>query len=240
MSLVKHLPNTITLCNLLSGCTGSVFALRGQTDVTFLCVLLSGVFDFFDGFTARLTGSYSEIGKELDSLADLISFGLAPALTFYACYHASEHTLPLLAWVPLLIAAFSALRLAKFNLDSRQTKSFIGMPTPACALLVIPLCLYGESTGGAIHSLLTSEWFIPAASIVLSALLVAEIPMLSMKKSGRRLLWFLAGAAVIIVCCIIFEPHADRWYLYPALWLSLIFVWYLLLNCTACIVAQKQ
>ena len=235
----KHIPNSITLCNLLSGCIGCIFALRGRMDAVLLCVLLSGLFDFLDGFTARLIGAYSEIGKELDSLADDISFGLVPAISLYSFYNSGTHIYQWLAYTALLISAFSALRLAKFNLDERQAKSFLGMPTPACALLVVPLGLYAQQTTGVLHSLMISEWFIPILSILLSFLLICEIPMLSMKQFGKRQKAFFAGSAVIIVACLI-SVRTEVWYLHPALWLTLIFSYYILLNIILTVFDKKS
>ena len=130
----KHIPNTITCCNLISGCIATYFAFQGDFELALLFIIIGAVFDFFDGMTARLLGVSSPIGKELDSLADDITFGFAPsAIIFgYLCtFHIHIFTLPFLAFV---MAAFSALRLAKFNLDERQALGFIGLPTPANAL----------------------------------------------------------------------------------------------------------
>ena len=224
MTIRKHIPNTLALCNLLSGCTGCVFALRGQLDVTLACVLISGCFDFLDGFSARLLKAYSDIGKELDSLADLISFGLSPALSLLAVYEAGEHALPQLGYAALLLAAFSALRLAKFNLDERQTKSFLGLPTPACALLVIPLCVYGTASEGIAHNLIGSEWFVPALSVALSLLLVSEIPMLSMKQFTPKLKAFIVGSVLLVAVTAVFVECS------LSLWLTVMFTYYILLN----------
>lgn len=228
----KHIPNTITLCNLLAGCTGVVFALRGQFSATLLCVLLSGLFDFFDGFAARKLHVVSPIGKELDSLADMVSFGLSPAVSLLAWYGAAQPALRWLGYAALLIAAFSALRLAKFNLDERQTSSFIGLPTPACALLVIPLCVYAQHTDGFLHQIMATVWFIPVLSVVLSALLVCELPMFSLKKTTGLMKAFIAGAVVLIAACLIREIKAP-WYVTVSLCIFLILVYYLVLNLAA-------
>ena len=225
----KHIPNAITLCNLLAGCTGVVFALRGQFTATLLCVLLSGLFDFFDGFAARKLHVVSPIGKELDSLADVISFGLSPAMSLLAWYGAAQPALHWLGYAALLVAAFSAVRLAKFNLDERQSSSFIGLPTPACALLVIPLCVYTQFTDGFLHILMSTAWFIPVLSIVLSALLVCEIPMFSLKKMTGQLKAFIVGSVVLVAACIIREIHGP-WYVTVSLCIFLILVYYLVLN----------
>ena len=136
----KHIPNTITCCNLISGCAATVFAIYGVPELALSLIILGAVFDFFDGMSARLLHVSSEIGKELDSLADVVTFGVAPSSILYwylgmidypAFLEPMREVVPFFAYV---LAAFSALRLAKFNLDTRQTTSFIGLPTPADAL----------------------------------------------------------------------------------------------------------
>ena len=225
----KHIPNAITLCNLLAGCMGVVFALRGQFSATLLCVLLSGLFDFFDGFAARKLHVTSPIGKELDSLADVISFGLSPALALFAWYGAAQPSLRWIGCAALLVAAFSALRLARFNLDERQTSSFIGLPTPACALLVIPLCVYAQYTDGFLHHMMATTWFIPVLSVVLSALLVCEMPMFSLKKMTGQLKAFIVGSVVLVAACIIREIESP-WHVTLSLCIFLILTYYLVLN----------
>src|SRR5574344_855603 len=138
MNFKKHIPNSITCCNLISGCIATTYAFSGNPKMALLWIIVGAVFDFFDGMSARLLHVSSPIGKELDSLADDITFGLAPAsiafmllADFPFCLDGVGRLLPYTAF---LIAAFSALRLAKFNLDTRQTTSFIGLPTPANAL----------------------------------------------------------------------------------------------------------
>ncbi|MBQ0122713.1 MAG: CDP-diacylglycerol--serine O-phosphatidyltransferase [Bacteroidales bacterium] len=224
MSIRKHIPNALTLCNLLCGCIGCMSALEGEPLVTFYCVIASGVFDFLDGFCARLLKAYSEIGKELDSLADLISFGLSPALTLFVAYREGNHAFPPLAYSALLIAAFSALRLAKFNLDERQTKSFLGLPTPACALLAVPLCAYAAQSEAAVHTLMASEWFVPALSIALSLLLVSEIPMLSLKGGSSALKMFFVGSILLVTVTAVFVECN------VCLLCSVVFTFYILLN----------
>lgn len=174
----KHIPNTITCCNLISGCIATYFAFQGDFELALLFIIIGAVFDFFDGMTARLLGVSSPIGKELDSLADDITFGFAPsAIIFgYLCnFHIHIFILPFLAFV---MAAFSALRLAKFNLDERQALGFIGLPTPANALfwgsLIVGLQQHGISFEGL-------EWIILVGTFISSYLLIAEIPMFALK-----------------------------------------------------------
>ena len=180
----KHIPNTLTLCNLLSGCAGVVFATRGNFSAVLVCLIFSELFDFFDGFSARALGAYSDIGKELDSLADLVSFGLCPSMCLFAWYGIAHPEIPLLRWFPFLITAASALRLAKFNIDTRQTSSFLGLATSGCALLLTPLAVYSFYTEGFLHILMGTVWFIPVLTLVFSFLLVCEFPMFSLKKTS--------------------------------------------------------
>lgn len=149
--ITRNIPNTITSCNLFCGCIASYMAFHSKYELALLFIVLGATFDFFDGMTARLLHVSSPIGKELDSLADDITFGLAPAAIAFSLFkevHYPDFLQPLSGIMPytaFLIAVFSALRLAKFNLDERQTSSFIGMPTPANALF------WGSLTVGA-HS----------------------------------------------------------------------------------------
>ena len=174
----KHLPNTITCCNLISGCTATYFAFMSDFQMALLFIVIGAVFDFFDGMAARLLHVSSPIGKELDSLADDITFGFAPsAIIFsYLCtFHIHMLFVPFLAFV---MAAFSALRLAKFNLDERQALGFIGLPTPANALfwgsLIVGLQQYEVYFEGL-------EWVILLGSFISCYLLIAEIPMFALK-----------------------------------------------------------
>ena len=174
----KHIPNTITCCNLISGCIATYFAFQSEFQMALLFIVIGAVFDFFDGMSARLLGVSSPIGKELDSLADDITFGFAPsAIVFsYLCSFATH-----LVWMPYLafvMAAFSALRLAKFNLDEREALGFIGLPTPANALFwgspVCGLMDYEVAFEGL-------EWVTLLLVFFTSYLLIAEIPMFALK-----------------------------------------------------------
>ena len=229
MQLRKHIPNTLTLCNLLSGCTGVVFAVRGNFSAVLICLILSEIFDFFDGFSARALGAYSEIGKELDSLADLISFGLCPSVCLFSWYSIAHPEIPLLRWIPFLLTAASALRLAKFNLDTRQTTSFLGLATSGCALLLIPLAVYSFYTDGFLHILMGTVWFIPVLTVVFSFLLVCEFPMFSLKKMTGLLKAFIVGSIVLVIACLIREIRGP-WYVTVSLSIFLILTYYLVLN----------
>ena len=225
----KHIPNLLTLCNLLSGCTGVVFAVRGNFSAVLICLMVSEFFDFFDGFSARALGAYSEIGKELDSLADLVSFGLCPSVCLFSWYSIAHPEIPLMRWLPFILTAASALRLAKFNIDTRQTSSFLGLATSGCALLLIPLAVYSFYTDGFLHILMGTVWFIPVLSIVFSFLLVCEFPMFSLKKMTGLLKAFIVGSVILVVACLIREIKGP-WYVTVSLSIFLILVYYLVLN----------
>lgn len=177
----KSIPNTITSMNLLSGAIGVILCLGGDVRAAFLLMLASAVFDFFDGLAARVLEAYSDIGKELDSLADMISFGLLPSLMLHrTMVQGGVHGAA--AFIPLILAIFSALRLAKFNIDPRQHDSFIGLATPAAAMICGSLCHFvAGHPDGSVATICASYWALPVLGITLSALLVSEIPMFSMK-----------------------------------------------------------
>ena len=183
MSLVKHIPNTITTLNLLCGVVGVVFAFQGRPDWAFYMMLAASIFDFCDGASARLLNAYSPMGKELDSLCDVVSFGVLPSILLYANVHTFVwQPYAWLPFVPLIVAAGSALRLAKFNVDDRQHESFLGLATPVSALLCGSLCSYVEFEPNSLLGALCSMWwFVPVLSVLLFALMVCEIPMFSMK-----------------------------------------------------------
>lgn len=197
-----HLPNTITCCNLISGCIATGSAFYGQYQWAVLMIVLGAVFDFFDGMTARALGVSSPIGKELDSLADMVTFGVAPsAIMFHLFFevHYPEILTPLKSFIPytaFIMAAFSALRLAKFNIDDRQSNQFIGLPTPANALFWGSLIL-GQ------HAFLVSQKFnavfLFLFMILFCILLVSEVPMLALKfkdlswKNNKEKFIFVIG-----------------------------------------------
>ena len=174
----KHIPNTITCCNLISGCIATWFAFQSDYKMALLFIVIGAVFDFFDGMVARLLHVSSPIGKELDSLADDITFGFAPSaiiFSYLSSFHIHLLFIPFLAFV---MAAFSALRLAKFNLDERQALGFIGLPTPANALFWGALIVGLDQSGYTFEGL---EWVILAGMFISCYLLIAEIPMFALK-----------------------------------------------------------
>jgi len=175
----KHIPNFITSLNLFSGCIGILMTLKGDYTTAFYCVIASGVFDFFDGFVARLLNVKGELGKQLDSLADVISFGLQPAMLMYMMLKEATHQ-EYLPYVAFLIAIFSALRLAKFNIDERQTSDFIGVNTPMNTFFIFSLPFIGEKFPEIIYS----PYVLIAITFVASLLLVSELRLFSMKLSS--------------------------------------------------------
>ncbi len=207
MRITKHIPNTITSMNLLCGVLGVIFTFKGALDLAFYMMLTAAVCDFLDGFAARLLKAYSPMGKELDSLADLISFGLLPSVMFYRRMIEGGAT-GFCAYIPLIICVFSALRLAKFNVDDRQSENFLGLPTPACALWCGSLIYAADHGVMSMAGLLHSHYLLPVASVILALLLVSEIPMFSFKfrkgsEYNRIRLYFVAIAAAFAVAILI-------------------------------------
>ena len=182
--VTKHIPNTLTSCNLISGCIAIVFALNANFSMALTFIVVGAVFDFFDGMSARLLGVSSPIGKELDSLADVVTFGVAPSSMIYSLLLILDKTgwndtlAALVPHVAFVMAAFSAIRLAKFNLDERQTTSFIGLPTPANALFWGALIVGGEEMLAEQSNVIL---LLVALVFLSSWLLVAEIPMFALK-----------------------------------------------------------
>ena len=182
--ITRHIPNMVTCCNLFSGCIAAVMAFQSNYEAAILFIILGAVFDFFDGMLARLLNVSGPLGKELDSLADDITFGFAPSAIVFSLFKEVQYpefmngVSEYFPYTAFIIAAFSALRLGKFNIDPRQSSSFIGLPTPANALF------WGSLVVGA-HSYLVSDSFnaiyLFILVILMSYLLVAELPMFSLK-----------------------------------------------------------
>lgn len=176
----KHIPNTITCLNLFSGCIGVLMALKGDYMTTAYCVLASGIFDFFDGMVARLLHVKSNIGKELDSLADMVSFGFLPGAILYMLLSEVFIEQLLFAYLGFVVTVFSALRLAKFNLDERQTTDFIGLNTPMNTFYVLSLPFIAEKY----PDIILNPFFLLISTALTSFLLVSEIRLFSMKLSS--------------------------------------------------------
>jgi CDP-diacylglycerol--serine O-phosphatidyltransferase len=174
--MLKHIPNFLTSCNLVCGCLGIIFLFEGSDIPTAYFVIAAGIFDFFDGFAARIFKSNSAIGKELDSLADMVSFGALPAFFMYKTL-AFEPPFPYLPYVALLIAVCSALRLAKFNIDETQSDSFKGLPTPANAIFITSLSFLTLPVFDFVHSPIT----LSIITIIFSLLMVSRFDLFALK-----------------------------------------------------------
>lgn len=202
------IPNLLTLANLLCGCAGIVLVFSGQSENAAVLIWIAAVFDFLDGAAARLLKVSSVIGKELDSLADMITFGVLPSMIMYHLISELTNS-PILPWISFSIALFSALRLAKFNTDDRQSEQFIGLPTPANAFFISALPFMLNRNFKGLSYLLNAE-ALAAISIILSLLLVARLPLISLKfknftwKQNAFRYIFLAISAVMLLVWNVF------------------------------------
>ena len=217
MNIQKHIPNTITLLNLLSGIIAVFYAVFGELELAGVFVVLGIVFDFFDGFAARIFNVQGELGKQLDSLADMVTSGLVPGIILFqlilrATTNSSIENLfqkdcfEFFPFLGLLVTLASAYRLAKFNIDTRQSTSFIGVPTPANTLLIISLpwiLAYSE-----IHfftTILQNAYVLIGLSVLCSYLLNAEIPLFALKfknyswKDNNYKFIFLGTSVVLLI-----------------------------------------
>ena len=203
MSFAKHVPNAITLINLLSGSIAAIFAVQGDLVMAAIFVALGIFFDFFDGLAARALNVKSELGLQLDSLADMVTSGLVPGIVVYQLFRQAlpgsaaqptdwttgqdlmEWNLPVIALFGLLVTLASGYRLAKFNIDERQSDSFIGLPTPANALLILslPLILIFQPEPFLVDIIL-NPWFLTALTLFSCFMLNAEIPLFALKFSS--------------------------------------------------------
>jgi CDP-diacylglycerol---serine O-phosphatidyltransferase len=216
--LKKHIPNFITTLNLFSGCVGIIVALQYRIDYAAYFIAIAALFDFLDGMIARILHVKSEIGKELDSLADVVSFGVLPGIIVFQLMANSPNTpaagsvISFFSLIALIIPILSAVRLAKFNLDTRQTTSFIGLPVPANALFLGSLPLIkmqaGFSDSLSWLTLITDNYYILACmAIGMSLLLVSEIPLISLKFRNLKfednkpqfILVFIAAISFILI-----------------------------------------
>ena len=189
----KHIPNFITSLNLLSGTLSVFAAFHGLLAEAALLLFLSSLFDFLDGFAARMLNSYSPMGKELDSLADMVSFGLAPMVmlhimikqvmlgSFDADFFQQSFEVQALILSPFIVTVFSGLRLAKFNVDTRQSDSFIGLTTTATGMFLASLAFVFDSGSGWLFEMVQHQWILLSFVPIFSFLLISEIPMFSLK-----------------------------------------------------------
>ncbi|MBO4499624.1 MAG: CDP-diacylglycerol--serine O-phosphatidyltransferase [Bacteroidaceae bacterium] len=219
--IIRHIPNAITCCNLLSGCMAVISALNGDSQTAFLWIAAGAVADFLDGMSARILKCYSSIGKELDSLSDLVTFGVAPAMLCLKMLGNVEWPFAqgFIPYLGLVIAVASALRLAKFNTDTRQTSSFLGLAVPADALFWCGIV----QNGSFFAERQWAAWGLIAAIFLFAWLMLSEIPMFSLKF--RDLSWrdnwlryvFLAISLVLLVTL-------------GYVGMSAVIVWYILLS----------
>ncbi|MEZ7497249.1 CDP-alcohol phosphatidyltransferase family protein [Flavobacterium sp. Arc3] len=185
MNIKKHIPNSITLLNLLCGCIAMVFVTKSEFEMAFYFVCLGIFLDFFDGFFARLLKVSGPLGLQLDSLADMVTSGLVPGYVMFFLLSNSQHEISthfMMPYLGFIITMGSCYRLAVFNIDTRQTNSFIGLPTPANALFILSLPLvlkYSDSL--IVLEILTNQWVLLAITLFSAYILNAEIPLFSLK-----------------------------------------------------------
>lgn len=227
MNITKHIPNTITCLNLLCGCLSIICAFENNFQLAFILMIAAAIFDFFDGFAARLLKAYSPMGKELDSLADMVSFGVAPSMILFS--YMQNISGGIISYIPLCIAVFSGLRLAKFNIDVRQTENFIGLATPSCALLCGSLIYFLGEYHFVADLFIEYILIIPIMSIILSLLLISEISMFSFKfktlkwHDNKQRFIFLA---LILIMGLITLIAGINW----SFWIISIFILYIFIN----------
>lgn len=215
--MIKHIPNFITSLNLASGFIAIIFLFSGDRTTASWLILAAMVFDFLDGFSARILKAHSDIGKELDSLADVVSFGVAPGLLIYSLL--KENLGPAfmadssysgffsaaILIVPAFFPVFAALRLAKFNTDTTQTETFRGLPTPAAGLAVVSVVLAAEYSDSALIRLFAgSPLAITVFTLIISALMVSRVPLLALKFKNAGIKGNGGRYILIIVCASVF------------------------------------
>ncbi len=206
----SNIPNILTVLNLLCGCMAIVCLINNDFQLAFVFIFIGGMADYFDGMVARMLNVHSPFGKELDSLADMVSFGVFPAMILYILL--SKNGGPMIGPLHLigipgfLLAGFACIRLAKFNLDTRQADDFIGMPTPSCTLFIVGLMLMYDHNSFGLAEWLTSPYFLYPVTAIFSYLLVSEIPMFSFKFKSKqwkgnehRIVFMVLGIVLLIV-----------------------------------------
>ncbi len=236
MQLKNYIPNVITCLNILAGSVAVFFAFEGLFYIAAIFVGIAAILDFLDGTVARLLNAYSEIGKELDSLADLISFGFAPSVVLLRLLQEAEgnitiivNQIDILPFAAFFIVLFSALRLAKFNLDKNQSDSFIGLPTPANAIFIVslPFAVYYGNETYFLHPLffilLNNTWALIILIVLLSYLLISPLPLFSLKIKSFRfkenlIRYIFVGISILML--ILFQWYA----------ISVIIIFYVILS----------
>jgi len=240
MSLKKHIPNLLTLGNLFCGTIATIFAVNGMFTETAIFVIGGIAFDFLDGFAARLLNVSGELGKQLDSLADMVTSGVVPGIVMFQLlssgdYYLRTETLETMNWVGyrfdtiqllgLLLTLGACYRLAKFNIDTRQSDSFIGVPTPAMSLFIISLPLVFEySAYSFISDLVMNNYFLIAVTLVFTFLMNAEIPLFSLKfknynfkKNSIKYIFLLISIGLVIGVPILAIPLIIILYIFISL-----------------------
>jgi len=208
--IIKAVPNTLTLVNLISGCIGLLFLIRGDIRGAVYMMWVAAVFDFLDGFAARALKAYSDIGKQLDSLADMISFGVLPSIILFVLISKNSN-ISFLPPLGLSVAVFSAIRLARFNIDKSESVNFSGIPTPASALLISGLGIWSQCNIGWLNEIGNNPYVLVSAGIILSGLMASAIPFPSLKiknyslKSNLLKIFMVLGGLVLL---IIFKLNA--------------------------------
>ncbi|NKI32873.1 CDP-alcohol phosphatidyltransferase family protein [Croceivirga thetidis] len=234
---MKHLPNFITLLNVLSGCIATVLAVQNKLDLAALFVFLGILFDFLDGLAARLLKAYSEIGLQLDSLADMITSGLVPGIVMFQLLtmaekdgwnldmfgmHSEVGILPLFGF---LITMASAYRLAIFNVDENQVTSFKGLPTPANALLILslPMILMHQNTP-ILNNIILNPWFLMGVTVLSAFLLNSRINLFSLKlenysfkDNGIKYLFLIGSLILLILMRFLAIPIVIALYIFTSL-----------------------
>jgi CDP-diacylglycerol--serine O-phosphatidyltransferase len=247
---MKQIPNIFTLLNLFFGCMAIVFALQTNAVIIYLndefnssfnipekltwaavCIIIAAVIDFLDGFVARLLKATSSMGKQLDSLSDVVSFGVAPGVIIYQLLRFSFATeengldVTMLSLVPaFILSCAAAYRLARFNLDESQSYSFKGVPVPAIGLLIasFPLILHFNTIGN-INSLLINKWFLYAVIILLSYLMVSSVKMMSLKFTDFTLKNNIPKITLLIIAIV--TAIFLKWIAVP-----IVFIFYIILS----------
>ncbi len=203
--MIKHIPNSITLLNLVSGFAATIYAINGYNEYAAFCIMAGALLDFSDGFAARLLKAYSDLGKDLDSLADVVTFGVAPgAIVLNLLTSGGLDSVPAFI-IASLIPAASALRLAKFNNDTTQATSFRGLATPASAFTVVSVVIASAYTDYQLFDAMAgSPWFIALLSIFLAVMMLINTRMFSLKFAslgwkGNEDRWLFAAVAVLLL-----------------------------------------
>lgn len=201
--MTKYIPNFLTLCNLTCGCVGIVLSFKGNLQAGAFMIWAGAMFDFLDGFAARMLNKFSTIGKDLDSLADLITFCFLPGTIIYMLIGQNTQN-QFLPFAGYLLVIFGALRLAKFNNDTRQSETFYGLPVPAAAIFVSAYPFINEETSFGLGGIISSTYALIGTAVLISALMVSDIKLMSFKFKSFDFLgnwprYLLIALAVILI-----------------------------------------